>query len=153
MFNPCRVENPALFFKWLYRFPCRKFIFPRKRPEDLLLMMVIVHMAFRTGGVFDLSTAGLAVIPAACLSKRHPAPQVANELIGFLRPWHGLVKVGQEIPKRIAVHKPPFVWSYYGICLLLFPVLPYPFDGCQPADGWLYCNKMKRRSNVWLTYW
>ena len=58
-------------------------------------MLVIL----RTGGMFDLSTAGFAVVAAAVLSQDDPPPEVARQLGQLFRERHRLVEIGQEVTK------------------------------------------------------
>jgi hypothetical protein len=56
-----------------------------------------VLVAIRTGWLIHLSAARLAGMPAARLTQRHSAPQIARELAQLLGQGHRLIEVGQEI--------------------------------------------------------
>ena len=65
---------------------------------------MVMFVGLRTGGMFDLSTARLAVMPTAILSQDYPPPQVASEFEKFFWQGHGLIEVGQEVAKRFICH-------------------------------------------------
>ena len=47
--------------------------------------MMVMLMSLRTGEMFDLSTARLAVVTAAILPQDHAPPQVAHQFEKFFR--------------------------------------------------------------------
>src|SRR5688572_18387725 len=63
----------------------------------IVLMMVMMIVGLRTGGVFHNSTTRLAVVAAAVLTQDHATPQVARQLVQLFGQRHGLVQVGQEV--------------------------------------------------------
>jgi hypothetical protein len=69
-----------------------------------MIVMVVMSVCLRTGGVFDPSTPGLAVVAAAILPQDHTPPQVARELVQLLVQRHGLVEIGQKLTKGLFRH-------------------------------------------------
>ncbi len=56
-----------------------------------------MFVGLRTGEMFDLSTAGFAVVTAAILAQDHSPPEVAGQFGEFFREWHRLVEIGQKV--------------------------------------------------------
>ena len=70
----------------------------------VVVMMVMMSVGLRTGGVLDPSTPGLAVVAAAILFQDHTPPQVARQLVQLFGQRHGLVQVGQELTEGLFGH-------------------------------------------------
>lgn len=56
-----------------------------------------MFVSLRTGGMFDASTAGFAIVTAAGLLQDHSAPEVARQFRELFREWHRLVEIRQEV--------------------------------------------------------
>ena len=65
-----------------------------------MLFMMMVMITIRTGRCAAHSTAWLTWMPATGLAQRHPEPVIAREFAHFFCPWHGLIEIGQELPKQ-----------------------------------------------------
>src|SRR6266498_2228319 len=64
-----------------------------------------VLVVLRTGEMLDASAAGFAVMPTTILFQDDAPPEVAGQFEQFFRDRHRLVKVGQEVAKRLFCHK------------------------------------------------
>ena len=64
----------------------------------MIMFVVMMVVGFRTGcRVFNLSTAGLTVVPTARLPLDHPYGQVARQQVQLARQRHRRIHVGDEI--------------------------------------------------------
>src|SRR5262245_218468 len=69
----------------------------------VVMVTVFVAMAVRTGRIVGHSAARLTMIAAAILAQHHAAPEVAREFVELFGQRHWLVKIGQEVTKRLSL--------------------------------------------------
>jgi hypothetical protein len=79
--------------------------------DSIQTVPVILVMVARTGRTIYLSTARLAVMPAAVLAKGDAKPQVAEQLADLCPEGHWLIEVGYEFAERRAGQVWPQVWT------------------------------------------
>jgi Skp family chaperone for outer membrane proteins len=75
----------------------------------MIVMMMLVMMmgvAIRTGGIAHHSTPRLTRVPAAVLAQHHTPPQVARQFPHLFGKRHGLIKIRQEIAKARSSRHP-----------------------------------------------
>jgi hypothetical protein len=93
-----------------------------------MMLVMRVMMTIRTGQSVAHSTAWFTWVSTTGLAQRHPPPEVACELAHFLRQWHRLIEIGQELAKHSSsCHLyilPVTVRSVESQCV----VLPSPFS-------------------------